>query len=86
MEDNRTTPFAGTPLVAGCILVATDDVGDANLWEIVRVYDDGRCDARCPFNRARTENFEVRLGLNEWVGPDLPSVLSYLRLMGITAQ
>ena len=86
MEDKRTIPFAGTPLVAGCILVATDDVGDANLWEIVRVYDNGRCDACCPFNRAMTNTFLVELGVGEWVGPDLPSVLSYLRLMGIEAK
>lgn len=87
MDTLRTTPFAGTPLKAGCILVAMDESGTiANLWQIVRLYDDGRCDARCPFNKARTDSFLVALSDTEWVGPDLPSVLTYLKLMGIEAR
>ena len=87
METVRTAPFAGTPLEAGCILVAMDEGGlIANLWRIVRLYDDGKCDALCPFNPARTDTFLVTLSDTEWVGPDLPSVLTYLRLMGIEAR
>ena len=87
METVRTTPFVDTPLEAGCILVAMDESGlVANLWQIVRLYGDGRCDAQCPFNPGRTDTFEVALSDTEWVGPDLQSVLTYLRLMGIEAR
>ena len=87
METVRTAPFADTPLEAGCILVAMEEDGLlANLWQIVRLYDDGRCDARCPFKPAMTDTFSVTLSDTEWVGPDLQSVLTYLKLMGIEAR
>ena len=86
METVRTAPFADTPLEAGCILVAMDEGGIANLWQIVRLYDNGQCDARCPFNPHRKDTFFVTLNDTEWVGPDLQSVLTYLKLMGIEAR
>ena len=85
MVDECTVPFADTPLKAGCILVSVDSVG-GNLWELVKDHGDGRWDARCPFNRHRTDSFVVTLGPNEWVGPDLQSVLAYLRLIGMEAR
>ena len=84
MVDEYTVPFAGTPLEVGRILVYVDSSG-GNLWELVEHCHDGRWVVRCPFNRHRTDTFAVTLGPNEWVGPDLPSVLAYLRLMGMDA-
>ena len=85
MSDEYTVPFAGTPLVAGCILVAVDRAG-GNVWELTKDHGDGRWDACCPFDPHITQTFVVTLGPDEWVGPDLRSVLAYLRLIGIEAK
>lgn len=87
MVDEHTIPFDGTPLEPGRILVSYNSSYVANVWELVGRLQKGYWSARCPFNPNRKlETFEVILGPDEWVGPDLPSVLTYLRLMGVQAQ
>jgi hypothetical protein len=86
MVDERATPFDGTPLEPGRILVSYHCEEAASVWELVQLRSDGYWLARCPFNPERRETFMVELSPDEWVGPDLPSVLTYLRLTGVDAQ
>lgn len=89
MEDERTIPFAGTPIQPGRILVdidPDDEEGDASVWVLEEDVGDGGWRCQCPFERHRTAILTVEPSTPDtWVGPDLQSVLSYLKLMGIKA-
>ncbi len=86
MEDQRTVPFAGTPLKAGCALVAIDWDGNANVWVVDSADKDGMVTCHCPFNKTRFDSFAFNPSAKEWIGPDVQSVLAYLKLMGIEAR
>lgn len=86
MTDKHTIPFADTPVGPGCILVAIDEEGDASVWVLEEDVGDGGWLCRCPFERHKTGTFELEPRTpDDWIGPDLPSVLSYLRLIGANA-
>lgn len=86
MDDQRTVPFAGTPLKAGCALVAQDWENTANVWVVDAVGENGTVMCHCPFDTTRADTFIFTPSDKEWVGPDVQSVLSYLKLMGIRAR
>lgn len=86
-------PFGDLEPAPGRVLASPSAAtsGSVNLWIIVRVWDENRVTLVCPErdvdedgnprkNKGFSSYYEPHLG--EWIGPDVTSVKTYLRLIG----